>query len=81
MAPSLAELLSDHPSLPLQGATRLLPIVSNVLMKYHINPSDYGKGGKSKGKLNNEGSGKSIGKGKLSNEGKAHSDRTPDQTY
>ena len=81
MAPSLAKLLSDHPSLPLQGATGLLPIVSNALMKYHINPSDYGKGGKSKGKLNNEGSGKSTGKGKLSNKGKAHSDRTPDQTY
>ena len=81
MAPSLAKLLSEHPSPPLQGATGLLPIVSNVLMKYQINPSDYGKGGKSKGKLNNEGSGKSIGKGKLSNEGKAHSDRTPDQTY
>jgi hypothetical protein len=81
MAPSLAKLLSDHPSLPLQGATGLLPIVSNVLMKYQINPSDYGKGGKSKGKLNNKGSGKSTGKGKLSNKGKAHSDRTPDQTY
>ena len=49
-------------------------------MKYQINPSDYGKGGKSKGKLKNKGSGKSTGKGKFSNKGKAPSDRTPDQT-
>ena len=57
MAPSLAKLLSDHPSLPLQIATGLLPIVSSVLMKYRVDASDYGKGGKFKGKLNNKGSG------------------------
>ena len=57
MAPSLAKLLSDHPSLPLQIATGLLPIVSSVLMKYRVDASDYGKGGKFKGKLNKKGSG------------------------
>ena len=37
--------------------------------KERPDPSDYGKDGKSKGKLNNKGSWKSTGKGKLSNKG------------
>ena len=80
MSSNLANLLSAHPSLPLQGSTGLLSIVQQVFVKYNVNPDDFGKGSKGKSKLSKgDSKGKGSSKGKSKPKGKA-ADRSPDLT-